>query len=137
MKGFAYYNNYGHIRYADFIFTEYNFSIIYLNFYDDTDIQLSGSDIEKAVINAGEYYENFSEGIKNHEITSWIFAEPFTIGGADELEWNAEWSDLTEEYMIYDVMYSDRDEVKYSLENMLKTASYNIYSSDRYWLPPM
>lgn len=128
---FAYYNNNGDLRYVDFIITTYSFELVYLNFYDDTNIQLSGSDIEKGVSNAEEYLYDFADSLNNVDVISWLFADPLKYDELDEDLWSSkEWSDYYEKYEINDDDHPDRDSVKNSLHTTISAVSDYIYSNE-------
>lgn len=128
---FAYYNNNGDLRYVDFIITTYSFELVYLNFYDDTNIQLSGSDIEKGVSNAEEYLYDFADSLNNIDVVSWLFADPLKYDELDEDIWSSkEWSDYYEKYEINDEDHPDRNSVKNSLHTTISAVSDYIYSNE-------
>lgn len=70
-----YYNNVHEERYVDMIFDGNNFSIIYLNFYDDTKYNTTYAQIKKGINRLKEYSNAYYDSvIKYDDINDWIFS---------------------------------------------------------------
>lgn len=69
-----YYNAKHEERYVDMIFDSYSFSIIYLNFYDDTKYNPTSAQVQKGISRLQEYSNSYYDSISEyHDIDNWIF----------------------------------------------------------------
>jgi hypothetical protein len=70
-----YYNDVHEERYVDMIFDSHSFSIIYLNFYDDTEYNTTYSQIKKGINRLNEYSNSYYDSIIKYEnINTWILS---------------------------------------------------------------
>lgn len=80
-----YYNPSHEERYVDMILDSKSFSIIYLNFYDDTKYDPTSAQIQKGVSRLQEYSNSYYDSIiKSKDIDNWIFGS-YTIDALNEI----------------------------------------------------
>ncbi|NLT08183.1 MAG: hypothetical protein GXY08_01595 [Ruminococcus sp.] len=134
VQKYAYYNNYGDLRYFDLI-TNYDFQIIFINFYDDTELKSDSSEIEEAVTNMESYLASLSDNISNFDVYSWISGLDIPFSAySEDIDIEAEYgTPLTIE--LYDDDYDDRIEAKNALEKELDSLKDLIYSNADYKIP--
>lgn len=59
LSKFGYYNPAGELRYVDFIITAFNYSIVYINFYSDTEYDLKSDEINNSLKSFQKNSESF------------------------------------------------------------------------------
>ncbi len=135
VQKYAYYNNYGDLRYVDLIIEDGFFQIIYINFYDDNELKSNSSEIEEAVTNMESYLSSFYDNLANYEPNAWISGIEIPI------QEYGEGINIDEKYGIplrssmSDEKFTDRTEAKNALDEEFINITDQIYSDEDYTIP--